>query len=157
MNRINQNSQELTLNYEYCDWIDVDLEEYLLSLKGIYEVKINSEKSFINVKYYEEEISPNIIKYEISYYLSALKMPLLIGFDKHQKDNVSSYTFTIKDACCEFCLKGKIEDLLLIKGIISANTDFNFHNLFNVHIIITYNNKMINKNEIIKIEQELNS
>ncbi|UKI57904.1 MAG: hypothetical protein L6V81_11735 [Clostridium sp.] len=65
------------------------------------------------------------------------EIPSLLGFNKY-KDNVTKYETTIKDACCEYCLMGFIEDLyekkmelyqlrqiiILIYGILKINISY---------------------------------
>ena len=49
-----------------------------------------------------------------------------------------------------------IEDLLGINGIISAHTDFDYHNKNNVNIFVTYNEKIISQDELDKITKQFN-
>lgn len=95
---------------------------------------------------------------EVLLYVNLLKIPSIIAFDKHDVSNLNKYTIVIKDLCCEYCLKGMIEDLFEIDGIISAYTDFDYNqNKYNVNIFICYNDKMINKDKVDKIAHKLNS
>lgn len=148
--------KELTLYFEYCDWVGIDLEEYLMTIDGIVEVKKNIQDSYVYVKYDNKKISFEIIKYEILFCIDGLRIPLIIAFDKHGNDNLEPYTIVIEDICCEYCFKGMIEDLLMTKGINSAKSDFDYNNAFNVKIDITYDKEIISKEEILKIEKELN-
>ena len=43
--------QELTLTIDYCDYFSKELEEYLISLKGVIKSKINLANNEINIKY----------------------------------------------------------------------------------------------------------
>ena len=62
-----------------------ELKPYLLSLKGITDVKTkNDDKLIIDIEYNENLIIDKIIKLEIETFLQIKKNPSLIGFDKHQ-------------------------------------------------------------------------
>ncbi len=147
--------KELTLYFEYCDWIGIDIDEYLSTLDGVEEVKIDVDAGSIYVKYDSLKISAVVIKYEILFCIDELRIPLLIGFDKHGKE-VEHYTMNVEDICCEFCFKGLIDDLFTMSGINSATSDFDFHNMFNVHINITYDKSVIKQEKILELEQQLN-
>lgn len=148
--------KELTLYFEYCDWIGTNLEEYLLSLDGITEININTNDAYIDIKYDSSKTTPQVIKYEILFCIGALKIPSITAFNKHEKAG-ETYTILIKDICCEFCFKGMIDDLFMILGINSAQSDFDYDNMFNVKIDITYDSKRMSKEEIITIEKKLNN
>ena len=148
---------ELTLKIDYCDFLDKELKEYLISLDGVFESEFDSSKNEIYVKYDANLINLKILKYEILLFLSLLKIPSIIGFNKHTKSKVINYSINIKDLCCEYCLKNMIEELLTINGIESALTNFDYHNKKDVIITIQYDNKLINEKEITDIEKEFNS
>lgn len=87
---------------------------------------------------------------EILLYLDIVKIPSIISFDKHSKSNIKKDIIVIKDLCCEYCLKGMIDDLLDINGIESAYSDFDYINKYNVNIFITYNYKLLDKEKNIR-------
>lgn len=148
---------ELTLKIDYCDFIDNELKEYLISLEGVFESEVDSSLNEIYVKYDASLINLEILKYEILAFLSLLKIPSIIGFNKHSKNKVINYSITIKDLCCEYCLMIMIEELLSIKGIESALTNFDYHNKKDVIITIQYDKNLISEKEIKNIEKKFNS
>jgi len=149
--------QELTLTIDYCDYFSKELEEYLISLKGVIKSKINLANNEINIKYDSKLININILKNEILLFLSLNKIPSIISFDKHSINKTINYNIIIKDLCCEYCLKHMIEELLLIDGINSAYSNFNYKNKTNVNLIINYDNNLITKEEIIAISHKFNN
>lgn len=137
-----------------------DLKEYLLSLSGVFDVNIDtSESLIINIKYNHELMNFAALTVEILLFLNKLKTPSIISFNKHSKTKTIDYKITIKDLCCEYCLKGMINDLLMINGIESANSDFEdtpYQSTESVIINIKYNPNLINIEKIEQIELELN-
>ena len=62
------------------------LEEHLLSLNGILEVKIvNEETCVLTIKYDSNVTDYNIIKLEIITFLDIYNIPSLLSFDKHEE------------------------------------------------------------------------
>ena len=144
---------ELTLKLNESHWCDIEIKEYLLTQKEIQEVNINNNEIYIK---YTNKNYINILIKEIKLFLSILNEPAILSFNKHRNNNLKEYTKNIKDLCCEYCLMGTIEDLLYKEGIVSASTNFDFINKQNVKINITYDNDIIPKEEILKIEKEIN-
>ena len=62
----------------------------------------------------------------------------------------------IKDICCEYCLKDMIKELLVVDGIESAYTDFDYVNKYNVNIFITYDDTIINEEKLIDLKNKFN-
>ena len=149
--------QKLTLKLDSSVFYWKDLIIYLPSLKGVILVKIDKNNSNIYVEYDSNVISLKVLKYEILYCLNLLKTPSIIGFDKHSRCMIYKEKIVIKDLCCEYCLKGMIEDLLEIKGITSAYTDFDYINKKDVNIYITYDTNLLSLQQIKKIEMLLNN
>ena len=116
---------EITFKMELCDWVDSEIREYILSLKGIIDVNIDDKKMEFYVKYDSSLTSIRLIDMEINLFLDS-KFPNLIGFDKHPKNKTLKYNMVIKDLCCEFCMQRLFYDLLLIDGIESVTSDFDF-------------------------------
>ena len=146
---------EVTITFNDA-WISTPLEEYISSLKGVLQVSIKSDKEEIYIKYNPQLISIKILKLEILAFMN-IKTPSIIAFNKHSKSNTTETIITIKDLCCEYCLKSMIEELFDIDGIESTYSDFDFHNKKNVLINITYNNNLITKEQITNIETKFNS
>lgn len=138
-----------------------DLKEYLLSLTGVFEVNIElSENLIINIRYNPELMNFAALTVEILLFLDKLKTPSIISFNKHTKTKTIDYKIAIKDLCCEYCLKGMIYDLLMTSGIENANSDFEdtlYQSTENVIIYISYDPKLISKDQIKKIELKFNS
>lgn len=149
--------QKLTLKLDCSVFYWKDLVEYLTDLKGINLVKIDNDNSDIYVEYDSNVISLKVLKYEILYCLNLLKTPSIIGFDKHSTCMIYKEKIVIKDLCCEYCLKGMIEDLLETEEITSAYTDFDYINKKDVNIYITYDTNLLSLQQIKKIEMLLNN
>ena len=148
---------KLTMNIEYSDFLNKDLVNYLLSLQGVTNANLNIDNNVISVEYDSSIISLKVLKTEILLYLDIVKIPSIISFDKHSKNNIKKDVIVIKDLCCEYCLKSMIDDLFNIDGIESAYSDFDYVNKYNVNIFITYNEKLINKKKILELEDQFNS
>ncbi len=150
---------EITLEVD-C-WMNNGLKEYLLSLSGILEVNITETENFlIHVRYNPKLTNYKIIKMEILLFLETLKVPAIVSFDKHTTNKTKNYNIHIKDLCCEWCLKGMIDDLLMTEGIEKAYCnleDIVNKNKRNITIPIVYNPNKINEEEIKKLEIKLNS
>lgn len=146
--------KELTIKID--DLINQEIEEYLLTVKGIIKVNIDNETDSINLKYNPDLISIKIIKQEIILFLN-IKNSSIISFNKHPNNEVEKREIIIKDLCCEYCLKGMIEELLEINGIEKAITNFDYHKKDNVIITINYDNNLITNEEISELELDFNS
>lgn len=149
--------QKLTLKLDCSVLYDEDLNKYLTSLKGVNLVKIDKNNFDIYIEYNSNIISLKILKYEILYCLNLLRIPSIIGFDKHSTCMISKKKIVIKDLCCEYCLKGMMEDLLEIEGITSAYTDFDYTNKKDVNIYITYDENLITNDSLEEIEKKFNN
>lgn len=69
-----------------------ELKEYLMSLNGIFDVKItNDEYLDIYLKYDSSLITLNIIKIEIFNFLDIMKNPSMIAFNKYSKCKTLNY------------------------------------------------------------------
>lgn len=148
---------KLTLKIEYSDFLNDDITNYLTSLNGVKLVTIKNDENEIYVEYDSSIISLKLLKMEILLYLDIAKVPSIVAFDKHLKKNIKEEHIIIKDLCCEYCLNGMIDDLLEIDGIISAYSDFDYNNKYDVNIFVTYDEKMIDKNKILELEVKFNS
>ena len=146
---------KLTLKFDYCEYFNDEFTTYLSSLEGVNFVNIDYSNDDIYVEYDSLTISLKVLKMEIMMYLNITKIPSLLAFDKHI-DGCKKYTIVIKDLCCEYCLMSNIEDLLETDGIVSAYTDFDYNNKYNVNIFITYDEKIISKEEVDKINKKFN-
>lgn len=130
-----------------------EIKSYLLDLNGVDEVLISKDE--ITVIYNDEGIDVYMLKSEIELFLEIDKTPSIIGFNKYNiTDN--KYDIYINDLCCEYCLKGFVEELLMIDGIVEAYTDFDYVNKKNVKIMIKYDSSVISMDEINNLEKEFN-
>lgn len=145
---------ELMLKFDY-ECIDKNIIEYLLSLEGIIEVKINNLENELYIKYNQNTISLKLIKLEILLFLGT-KIPDIIEFDKYSKAILTKTNIIIKDLCCEYCLKSMIEELLLIKGIEKVSTNFDSFNKKDVILNIKYDKELISKEDIKILEDKFN-
>lgn len=146
---------ELTIRFDNA-WVSEPIKEYLSSLKGVLEVYIKADKEEIYIKYDLNLTSIKILKLEMLTFMN-VDIPSIIAFNKYFKTDTTKATITINDLCCEYCLKGMIEELLDMDGIESTYSDFNFNNKDNVTMYITYGNKLITKEQINNIETKFNS
>ena len=140
----------LELKYSF-----IGLDDYLLSLNGIDDVKIDNNDFSVYVEYDSFVMSLKILEREILLYLDLIKIPSILAFDKYMK-NCKKYTIVIKDLCCEYCLKSTIEELLMIDGINSAYTDFDYVIKNDVNIFITYDEDVVSTDIINNIHDIIN-
>lgn len=150
---------ELTIIIDH--WGHKELKEYLMSLNGIVDVIIkNGEQLEIYAKYNSNLITSKIIKLEILLFLNILKTPSILAFDKHSTMKLAEYKIIRKGICCEYCLKGAIEDLFEIDGIEKVESNFNKEKNYderdNVIISIKYNSGLISMDDMRQIELKLN-
>lgn len=150
---------ELTIKIDH--WGHKELKEYLMSLNGILDVIIkNGEQLEIYVKYNSNLITSKIIKLEILLFLNILKTPSILAFDKHSTMELAEYKIIRNGICCEYCLKGAIEDLFEIDGIEKVESNFNKEKIYderdNVIISIKYNSGLISMDDMRQIELKLN-
>ena len=96
-----------------------ELKEYLSSLNGVLEVIINNEDNLeIYIRYDSKLITFKMLKSKIFLFLDISKVPSMIAFDKHPGHKLMKYSIdNEKIHCCEYCLKGTIEDLFETNGI----------------------------------------
>lgn len=146
---------KLTIRFEHSNYLNDDLNNYLMILRGVTYSKVDTNNNEMYVEYDSEIIPLKLLKMEILLYLDIMNIPSVISFDKHIK-NTKEDIIIIKDLCCEYCLKGMIEDLLEIEGIESAYTYFDYNDEIDVKIFITYDDKVIDKNKIKEIENKFN-
>jgi len=130
------------------DYLDVGIDEYLLTVKGINEVNANGKKIVIN--YDSKLISLKIIKLEIYLFLGT-KNPGILMFDKNSSDRLEEDNYLIKDACCEMCLLYKIDELMDTEGIERVETDYDMHYYYNIKLKISYDRNKISWENIKKI------
>ena len=148
------------ITIELDDWGHRELEEYLLTVPGINSVKTNDATNIkIDINYDSQKINSKMIRMELDLFFDRAKEPSLISFDKHEPAN-NSYKIKIKYLCCEYCLKGMIEDLYDTNGIISCKSNFDFvkpekQRFKNVLLNITYND-IIDIDKIKELEKGFN-
>ena len=142
--------KELTITID-C-WSHKELKEYLNSLKGISEVDINGEdKLEIYIKYNSDLITLKIIELEILSFLKLLNVPSIMGFDKHSDKNLKEYLIIRKDICCEYCVKGVVEDLFFLDGIEKVEATLEKDTI----IKIKYDSKVLSLNDVKNIDLNL--
>jgi len=139
---------ELTFKIEYLNMLDKELENYICSLDGVIEVKTNTDKDEVYIKYDSKLISIKLLVMEVKLFLSLTKTPSIISFDKHSKQNSTKTSLYISDGCCEYCVKGFIEKLILIDGIERATADYEDYDFFNISIELSYDNELFNETTI---------
>ena len=136
------------------NWSHDELKKYLLSLEGISNVEIRNGKYLkLKFNYNPDVISAKTIKAEV-YLFSKILMPCLISFTKEETDNDEAYTFTINNPCCEYCVRGDVEDLIEINGITKAKAHYNKNKSL---IDVMYDSKVISKKELDALEEKFNS
>lgn len=142
---------ELKLKFENTIFYN-GIEDYIGTLKGVKEVKMDKENNEIYVKYDSSIISILVLQNEILLFLNSLRIPAIVGFNKYSKNITKKRYFSIKDICCEYCLMGFIQDLLLIDGIELADINFEDY-LFadrDIPLYIEYDESIISYEEIEK-------
>lgn len=131
------------------------LEEYLLSIDGIMDVKIENKEQnfFVTIIYDETKMFIERIEKEIKLYIDRINEPIVVSFNKFEDNDVIK-GINIEDACCEYCMEGNIENLLQIDGIgsFSYNQDTNY---INVSTKLGYNPDKISKEKLKEIEENL--
>lgn len=147
---------ELTLKIDCYYFFDTEIQYYLSTLNGIYEVKTNSSECEIYLKYNPNVISILIIIKEIFLFFDINNTPSLISFNKHYKSKLSDYSIIIKDLCCEYCLKSTIEELIFIDGINYVFSDFDYINKENFLVHIQYDPNIISEKELLNIKNKFN-
>ena len=136
-----------------------EFRDYLLSLNGIIDVDVNNTIGLsIYITYNDKLITAKIIKMEIELFLNLLKTPSIMGFDKHSNKNIATYIIFRKNICCEYCLKGTIDDLFEIQGIEKVGTNFceDFDILSDIKINVCYDPDIISYEKMKQIDVGLN-
>lgn len=146
--------EKITIKIDGSWYLNNELTKYLMSLNGVKYSNLDDDEVYI--EYDSSVIFLKVLKFELLTFLDCLKIPSIIAFDKHL-ENTNKDTIVIDDLCCEYCLKGMIEELLETDGINSATTDFDYHNKRNVKIFITYDKEKISSLELEKINKKFNN
>ena len=131
--------EELTLIID-CNNVNI---ENLKKLNGILNIETNNYDCLfkINIKYNNELVTiSDIIKSFINY-------PLIISFDKHSLNKLTSYQIFIKDLHCEECFKNIIKKLLLTEGV-SYVASYYDDMITDIKVDIKYDSNIINEEEI---------
>lgn len=144
---------KLMLKIDDNDFLNENLKKYLINLDGIFNCLVSPREGKIYVDYESSIISLKVLKLEILYFLDALKTPSILAFSKYSHEKTQQDTIIIKDICCEYCLKNFINDLFDQDEIVSVDTNFDHHNMFNVNIFITYKENMIDKTWLENLEK----
>lgn len=140
------------------EWLNMncnELENYILTLNGVDKVKINTDTDEIYIKYDSTIISIKLLVLEIKLFLDILDTPSIIKFNKFSKKKLINSQLNLGDLCCEYCVKGTIESLMLLNGIEMASVDLDNINYYDVIIKIKYDENKITNKELKQLEQEL--
>lgn len=129
---------ELTIKINGFDYFNEEFIKYINLLDGVNGVEINLDDEEIYIQYDKSVIGIGILKMELLLFLSLLNVPFIDGFDKHSKMVLYEYLLVIKDLCCEYCIRGMIDELLMIDGIDKVNHNFDNINKKDVIINIRY-------------------
>lgn len=143
--------EKITMKFDV--FLHKELNEYLVSLKGVSKVIVDIEEGEVDIEYESSIISLKILIKEIEMFLNEKMFPL-IAFDKHNTENIVKKTIVIKDLCCEYCLKDLIEELMYLNGISSIYTDFDYNNKNDVNLFISYNGEELKLEEIENLIKE---
>lgn len=130
------------------DYLDVGIDEYLLTVKGINEVNVNGKEVIIS--YDSKLISLKVIKLEIYLFLG-IKNPGILMFNKNSDIELTINNYILDDICCEYCLLGKIDELLDTKGIYKIINDYDGDPRKKVNLEISYDKEVISWKRIKKI------
>ena len=133
--------EKIKIKFDYVSYYDFE-EEFLLYLSKSYGI-ISADV--------DKKTDDIILEYDSS------KIPSVIAFDKCvSNSHIRKDIIVIKDICCEYCLKDMIKELLVVDGIESAYTDFDYVNKYNVNIFITYDDTIINEEKLIDLKNKFN-
>ena len=143
--------QEVTFKFDNVI-ISNDFSDYFLSLKGIKDINYKNDDYLEITIQYTNDISLKQIKLELELYFNILKIPEMLFFDKHIKKDLKKEQIVIKDMCCEYCIKGTIEDLFDTNGIVSAYTNYDplVDSCYDITFYITYDDTITSIEEIKK-------
>ena len=149
--------QEVTFKFDFDNVMSSnDFSDYFLSLKGIKDVNYKNDDYLEITIQYTDDISLERIKLELELYFNILNIPEMLFFDKHIKKDLKKEKIVIKDMCCEYCIKGTIEDLFDTNGIISVYTNYDPLEIWpDITFYITYDDSLITKEEINKILENM--
>lgn len=149
--------QEVNFKFDFDNvMISNDFSDYFLSLKGIKDIKYKNDDYLEITIQYTNDISLERIKLELELYFNILNIPEMLSFDKHIKKDLKKEKIVVKDICCEYCIKGTIEDLFDTNGIVSAYTNYDQIEFFcDVTFYITYDDTIITKEEINNILENM--
>lgn len=121
------------------DIYEDELENYLLSQKGITDVKIE-RKDFVSEisVHFDEKLTPMIVFKYIEIFKSD-KFPKILGFDKGTIYKYKKLKYLVADMCCEYCYKSLIYELFQNDQIKSVKSNFDFFKpAFNIELLIEY-------------------
>lgn len=151
--------KKIRIKFDYVSNYDFE-EEFLIYLSksyGIISADVDKKTNEIIVEYDSSMMSLELLMKEILIYLDLDKIPSVIAFDKCvSNSHIRKDIIVIKDLCCEYCLKNMIKELLVIDGIESAYTDFDYVNKHNVNIFITYDSVIINEEKLVDLKNKFN-
>ena len=130
--------------------------KYICLLDGVLDCDVNLDSEEIYVMYDNDMISLKMVKMEILLFLGLIDIPSIDGFNKYLDKDFCEYILIIKDLCCEYCLRGMIDELLIVDGIGIVN--HNYDNICNkdVRINIYYDRDVISEDKIVVLDKKFN-
>lgn len=144
---------QLTMQMDYFHRFDTEFETYISALDGVDQVE--QKPNGIHITYDPNKISIHRILLEIKLFLGLLKTPSLIGFDKHFQKASGQTSVMIEDACCEYCVKSVVEDLILIDGIEKVSVAFQDDTFFQVSIQVMYDSNLFYDKKVKELVEKL--
>ena len=141
----------------YCLSCNIDdFLEYMKSIDGVEDVVIDLDCEEVYVRYDCSIIDLNILKKEILLFLGVGGVPSIDGFDRHLNRELNEYLLIIRNLCCEYCLRGMVDDLMMIAGIGKVKHSYNGGNKKNVKMYIYYDSRFISEMDLFDIENNFN-
>ena len=117
--------------------------------------KLNCAKTFAKLLYCQNENKPCGLCISCKQ-IEALKHPNVL-YISPEGQNIKKEQIVIKDMCCEYCIKGTIEDLFDTNGIVSAYTNYDplVDSFYDITFYITYDDTIITREEINNILENM--
>ena len=146
------------LSFVFDFFLNREIKEYLFTIPGVIDVNIHHRT--LMIEYDNQKLSDYILCMEVFLFLDIFKRPSLISFDKHANKELLSYCMKITDICCEYCLKGMLDELFLTNGVISVFMEYDDiveTDKCDAVINITYDPSIINEKMLTILESKFNT
>ena len=147
--------QKLSMKIDHFNHFDDEFYAYISALDGVESITEDEGIKNLLITYDPKKINIQRILLEVKLFLGLLKTPSLISFDKHFQGKSHDTIVVIEDACCEYCVKGVIEDLVLVDGIEKTTVTLQDDSFFQVSIHVMYDNSILNDKQVKELVQEL--